>query len=355
MGQAGQRLSAAGGRGIKVVAAPLPSDIASVDLTSNNLFIRLHARLPIYGICRRRWRQLSIEWSFCVESLDRKIRYFVKIAELKSLSKAADSLDLTQSGLSRQLAVLETYVGKPLFSRTGRGVELTDAGKTLLEAAKTGYARIDEALGTIRDKEGVTQGNVRLATVHTLTYYFTADVVSTFVGQRPKVNLSLMARSSLEVVELVEKGKADLGFVYDSMVASAELTSIPLFVDEMCLIIDQDSPISDGVDLMNAPPRLVGFPQDYALRRMLEGGGLQLEFAAEAETVDAMLRLVGSGVGACVLPQRMPDNVIKDHRLKKVRIANPPMKRRVVAIVRGDRHPSGLIKQLLETAVLKVT
>jgi DNA-binding transcriptional LysR family regulator len=164
-----------------------------------------------------------------------------------------------------------------------------------------------------------------------------------------------MARSSLEVVELVENGKADLGFVYDSGVASADLTSIPLFVDEMCLIIDQDSPISDGVDLMNGPPRLVGFPQDYALRRMLDGGALQLEFAAEAETVDAMLRLVASGVGACVLPERMPDNVIKDHRLKKVRIANPPMTRRVVAIVRADRHPSGLIKQLLETAVLKVT
>ena len=290
-----------------------------------------------------------------MESLDRKIRYFVKIAELKSLSKAADSLDLTQSGLSRQLAVLETFVGKPLFSRTGRGVELTDAGRILLEAAKTGYAHIDQTLETIRDKEGVTQGNVRLATVHTLTYYFTADVVSTFVGQRPKVNLSLMARSSLEVIELVENGKADLGFVYDSVVASADLTSIPLFVDEMCLIIDQDSAISDGVDLMNGPPRLVGFPQDYALRRMLEGNALQLEFAAEAETVDAMLRLVASGVGACVLPQRMPDNVIKNHRLKKVRIANPPMTRRVVAIVRADRHPSGLIKQLLETAVLKVT
>jgi DNA-binding transcriptional LysR family regulator len=106
---------------------------------------------------------------FCVDNLDRKIRHFVKIAELKSLSKAADRLDLTESGLSRQLAALETYVGKPLFSRTGRGVELTDAGRILLEAAKTGYAGIDEALETTRDKEGVTQGNVRLATVDALT------------------------------------------------------------------------------------------------------------------------------------------------------------------------------------------
>jgi DNA-binding transcriptional LysR family regulator len=56
-----------------------------------------------------------------VENLDRQIRYFIRIAELKSPSRAADSLDLTQSGLSRQLAALEAFLGTPLFSRTRRG------------------------------------------------------------------------------------------------------------------------------------------------------------------------------------------------------------------------------------------
>jgi DNA-binding transcriptional LysR family regulator len=289
-----------------------------------------------------------------VENFDRQIRYFIKIAELKSLSRAADSLDLTQSGLSRQLAALEADLGKPLFSRTGRGVELTDAGRVLLEAAKSSYFAIDQALETVREKEGITQGNVHLATVHTLSYYFTADVVATFVGARPHVNLSLMGRSSPEVVELVESGKADIGFVYDSAVASPDLTTIPLFEDEMCLIMREGEACPDGVDLTVAPPKFVGFPHNYALRKMLEGGGLHPEFAAEAETVDAMLRLVSSGIGTCVLPSRMPDSIIKDYGLKKMRIAKPVMRRRVVAIVRADKHPTGLIKQLLETAVQKI-
>jgi DNA-binding transcriptional LysR family regulator len=289
-----------------------------------------------------------------MENLDRQIRYFIKIAELKSLSRAADSLDLTQSGLSRQLATLEAYLGKPLFSRTGRGVELTDAGQVLREAARSGYSVVDEALETVREKEGVTQGNIHLAAVHTLSYYFTAEVVASFVGTRPDVNLSLKGRSAPEVVELVETGKADVGFVYDSAVASPDITTIPLFEDEMCLIIREAEACSDGIDLTVSTLKLVGFPRNYALRKMLEGGGLHLKFAAEAETVDAMLRLVSSGVGACVLPCRMPDGIIRDYGLKKIRIAKPVMRRRVVAIVRGDRPPTGLIKQLLDTALLKV-
>jgi DNA-binding transcriptional LysR family regulator len=289
-----------------------------------------------------------------MEYLDRQVRYFIKIAELKSLSKSADSLDLTQSGLSRQLATLEGYLGKPLFSRTGRGVELTDAGRLLFEAVKSGYSVIDQALETVREKEGITQGTVYLATVHTLSYYFTADVVAAFVGALPHVNLSLMGRSSPEVVGLVESGKADIGFVYDSAVASPNLTTIPLFEDEMCLIMRESEACADGIDLTVATPKFVGFPQHYALRTMLEGGGLHPAFPAEAETVDAMLRLVSSGVGACVLPSRMPDGIIKDYGLRKVRIAKPVMRRRVVAIIRSDKHPTGLIKRLLDTAVLKV-
>jgi DNA-binding transcriptional LysR family regulator len=180
----------------------------------------------------------------------------------------------------------------------------------LLDAAKSGYRLVDGALEAVREKEGVVQGNVRLATVHTLSYYFTADVISDFVAERPRVNVSLMARSSPEVVELVRSSKADIGFVYDPAVASAP-------------------------------------------RKMLDGSGIKLEFAAEAETIDAMLRLVASEVGACVLPLRMPDSIIANYGLKKVSISRPIMKRRVAAITRADRYASGLVTQLLETATTR--
>lgn len=289
-----------------------------------------------------------------VESPDRQLRYFVKIAELKSLSRAAEILDLTQSGISRQLSSLEAYVGKPLFLRTGRGVELTDAGKKLLMAAKPAYAGIDEALDTIRDREGVTQGHVRLAVIHTLSYYFMTDVVAEFISQRENVNLSLMGRSSPEVVTLVESGKADIGFVYDSAVDSADLKSTPLFEDEMCVIASRKSDLCGEIDLTTTRLRLVCFPRHYALRRMFQSSGLQPDVAAEAETVDAMLKLVSSQVGICVLPSQIPEKLLVDYDLKKLPIAQPKLRRRVVAITRNDKHLPALVRDLIKVALAKV-
>ncbi|MEJ5022885.1 LysR family transcriptional regulator [Ochrobactrum vermis] len=285
-----------------------------------------------------------------MDNPDRLLRHFLKIAELKSLSRAADALDLTQSGLSRSLAALEAYLGKSLFLRTGRGVELTQAGEKLLEAAIPAYTSIDAALQAVRDREGISEGQVRLAVIHTLSYYFMADIVAEFVSKHPRVNLSLLGRSSSEVVALVEGGKADLGFLYDSAVDTDTVASTPLFEDEMCIIASADEALPDELDLTKKRFRFVAFPAHYALGKMLQTSGLGPEIVAEAETVDAMLRLISSRVGICVLPERIPDRLIADYRLKKSRIIRPRMSRLVVAIVSNNKAPPPLVYDLIQTA-----
>jgi len=286
-----------------------------------------------------------------MDTFDRQLRYFLRIAQLGSLSRAADELDQTQSGLSRQLAALEAHVGKPLFTRTGRGVELTAAGRQLQEQTAGAFDTIDRTLDTLRVREGITQGTVRLAVVHTLSYYFMSDVVSRFVSQHESVNLSLMGRSSPDVVDLVESGKADAGFVYDAAVASASLVCRPLFDDDMCLIVQEGSPIEGPIDLTAQSPKLVGFPSHYMLRRMVHSAGITPHFTAEAETVDAILKLVSSGVGACILPSRIPDKLLVDYRLRKVAIARPVLRRRVVVIVKADKTLPPIVERLIDTAM----
>lgn len=286
-----------------------------------------------------------------MDSFDRQIRYFLKIAELRSLSRAAEETNCTQPGLSRQLAALEAHLGCPLFLRTGRGMELTDTGRRLLERAGPAFSSIDAVLTALKNCDGPLEGSLKLASVHTLSYYFLGDVMARFSRQNEGVNLSVMGRSSPDIVELVESGKADVGFVYDTAVASDKLTSTPLFDDVMCLVVGPGYTAGEDIDLAAASPRLVGFPEHYALRRMLHSSGLHPNFVAETETIDSMLKLVSSGMGASILPERIPEQLLKEYQLRKVRILRPSMRRRVVLITRSDRKGLVLIRRLISTAI----
>ncbi|TCG07162.1 LysR family transcriptional regulator [Paraburkholderia steynii] len=284
--------------------------------------------------------------------MDHQLRLFLAIAKCQSLSAAAEALDLTQSSLSKQLSTLESYVGQPLFERHGRGVSLSDAGQRLLNAARPAYELIDSCIAQIREQQGITEGTLRVATIHTLSYYFMADVMAKFMGQRPKVNMVLLGRSSPEVVELVETGKADMGFVYDTAVASDEVNITPLFDEEMCLIVHENSRFAalDEVRLDEDDVPLIVFPQHYALRRMLNGQIPRINIAAEVDTVDAMLRLASVTAGQCVLPDRMPTKLLQDYHLKRVKIVSPVLCRRIVAITPRGRLRSPLVSLLLDIA-----
>lgn len=287
-----------------------------------------------------------------LKNVDSQLRLFLEIAQRKSLSEAADTLDVTQSGLSRQLAALESFLGQTLFERHGRGVELTDIGRKLQDVARPAYELIDSAVSQLRELEGVTEGTLRVATIHTLSYYFVADVMAKFMSQRPNVNVTLLGRSSPDVVDLVEAGKADIGFVYDTAVASDTVEITHLFEEQMCLVVPDDSDlISEGeVNLREFAAPLIVFPPHYALRRMLSSNGLDTHVAAEVETVDAMLQLVSLTRGQCVLPDRIPLSLLGDHHLAQVKISQPLLGRRIVCIRKAGRAQSPLSMLMVDIA-----
>lgn len=200
-----------------------------------------------------------------MDTPDRQLRYFIKIAELSSLSAAAEALDVSQSGPSRQLAALETNLGHSLFSRTGRGVELTEAGRMLLNGIRQHYGQIDAVFQAAQAQE--LEGTLRVAAIHTLSHYFASDLFTHFVSQYRHVNLSVLARSSLDVVDLVEKGRADIGFVYDSVVASLTLDSYELFDDEMCFVIKHEEGVEHSpVDIARPPSAGCGYRAKHGPR-----------------------------------------------------------------------------------------
>ena len=269
--------------------------------------------------------------------LDSKIRYFIEIARSCSLSRAAEDLGISQSALSRQLGLLEAYIRKPLFHRTGRGLRLTNAGEKLFAEASVHYEEVDATIRYLRNQEGITEGKLGIATTYSIGLGFVSELLDTFINQQTGVSLSVTSGASPQVVELVEKRVVDIGFVYDSAVASAMLESVALYDNAMCLIgregdIDCERPI----DLNKENLPLVSYPENYALREMLRSAHLDGQIVAEANTLEIILRLVSSGVGLCILPGRLPTRMLKERNLVKNPHITPALSRRVVAVVRQN-------------------
>jgi LysR family cyn operon transcriptional activator len=254
--------------------------------------------------------------------------------------------------LSRHLASLEEFIGQPLFIRHGRGVELTEAGRRLLEVVSAAYQLVDNTILQLRNEHGVTDGSIHIATIHTLSYYFMAEVAARFMAQRPSASLALLGRSSPGVVELVESGRAEIGFAYDSAVASDQLEITPLFEDTMCLVVHEHSQFATraSVDLRSESVPLVAFPAGYALRKMLHTKEFDATVTAEVETVDAMLKLVSMTNGQCILPDLIPEKLLQEYQLVSVKIEEPMMRRWVVAVTRRGRPLSAMTALMLEIA-----
>lgn len=287
-----------------------------------------------------------------MKNIDLALRQFIAIAGAGSVSKAADALGLTQSGLSKQLSLLEEGLGQTLFERHGRGVVLSSAGKTLHDAIKPSYELIDATVVRLREEQGITEGRLRIATIHPLSSYFITGVVAKFMAQRPSVNVSMMGRSSPDVIALVETGKVDIGFVYDEAVATAGIEETILFEEKMSLVVPEDSDLAnaDSVDLRETQLSLVVFPAPYSQRRMLQLHGLDSHAVAEVDTLDAMLKLVSLTSGQCILPDHISGDALVEHRLVAIPISAPLLRRRVVAIHRKGRTLSSLANLILEIA-----
>lgn len=284
-----------------------------------------------------------------METIDRQLRYFVKIAEARSLSRAAEDLSCTQSILSRQLSALERDMGQALFSRTGRGVILTDAGTKLLSMVGPAFNSIDDAITALRSN--LMDGTLVLSSIHSLSYSLIGPLLAGFSGRFPSVKIKLLVRSSEKTVELIESKRADAGFVYDTAVVSPDLRAVPLFHLEMCFIARLEDSLPSEIDLRQRPIRLVVFPQGHALRRMLVSSGIEFTVAAEVNTFDAMLDVAACGGAYCILPSLIPKGYLATRGLRPVRISQPTMARQVSLVVRSDSYKTELL-QALEAAVL---
>jgi LysR family nitrogen assimilation transcriptional regulator len=238
----------------------------------------------------------------------RSLHYFLQIADEGSITRAADKLGVAQPALTRRIKQLESELGAQLLIRLPRGVRLTSSGRDFLEHARkvilaVGHAK-DHVRGNTRAVQGRVVGRVVIGTSPTLAPLLLPGCVARARQQCPGVSLKLVEGFSPQLLDSLFSGKLDLA-VMTNPPRSPALALTPLISEPLLVISPPQArgtrPAYSLAELSRTPLILTGGIRAL-VEEQLAAFGTALKIEAEVDSVEAIRRLLLSGVGATIMP-----------------------------------------------------
>lgn len=280
------------------------------------------------------------------------------VADERHFTRAAQRLQVAQSTISASVRSLEREFGAPLFVRTTRRVELTDAGEALLPDARRTLVAADAARAGVRAVTGLLAGRVTVGTGKAL-HIDVAGGLERFSAEHPGVDVDLRQGGSIELLEAVRDGRIDfapLGLVDDLPDRTHEAVQVlEIHEEPMLFACSRGHRLAERktVRLVEvAGERFADLGDDWAIRILNDRAFAELDLprrvAFEMNDVDELLEVVGRGLGVAVIPTSA---CRRSRRIRFLGLREPAPRWRVgVAVPRG-RPPSPAARALFEALI----
>lgn len=157
----------------------------------------------------------------------KQLEYFLEIARLSSITRAAQSLNISQPPLSLQLKALEEELGSPLFLRDKRHMAITPQGTLLKERVQAILALLDETVNDIRALSTERQITLRIGTIGSVNNRLLPELISRFSRDYPYVNFRVIEGRTESILALLGEDQADFGFVREPF-NNTNFRSVPI-------------------------------------------------------------------------------------------------------------------------------
>jgi len=233
----------------------------------------------------------------------RSLAYFVRIAELGSITRAAAHLRLAQPALTRHVQRLEDELGVALFTRANRGVRLTEAGEKLPEGATRILRYVERTGDELRAQDAQPSGRIILGITPTLCPILVPELFARLRRDYPRVELKVMHAGMVRLEEFVIDGRVDIALLSE-LSHSRLIASTRLAQEEMVLVTRpaaRPAGIVDG-DELSQTPLILGDGLRAAMDALLAGRGIELKVEYEINDNETMRLMVQDGVAASILP-----------------------------------------------------
>lgn len=280
------------------------------------------------------------------------LRILLVVAEQRSVTRAATTLGIRQSAISRRIQRLERELSTLVFYRNGRGVCLTTAGEKLLRVGSEVLESLESVTEELLAERSSFQGVVTLGLPPSLGATISAGVVRRFQENYPEARIRIMVAFSGTLLEWLDDGRIDVGVLYD-VHRSRTLLVTPLLRENLHLI---SAPMAvnggDRAELkeLGVGPYVVPSSAN-GMRRIVDAAAtrskIKMHIAAEIDSLDAMKEMVETGPERCVLPLGAVHREVKAGRLVARQFADPRMQALLVLATPVNRPVTKLASAVL--------
>ncbi|MFF2089286.1 LysR family transcriptional regulator [Paenibacillus sp. NPDC058174] len=264
-----------------------------------------------------------------------EIRHFItlkKIAEYGSFTLAAEQMGYTQSTVTSHIQALESHLNTPVFDRIGRKVQLTEAGKKLLQYADE-ILKTYEKIEHISKDNGDITGEIKIAAPESLTVYRLEPILKEYRTAFPQVSIKLSNATCGDNKKALLSGEADIAFMMWPELAEEDLIVTPLLEEPIVLVGSSDNRLIalEGDSPVNRLEEcLITNEKDCSYRTLFEAylreKNLHPTHIMELWSIEAIKRCVSSGLGIAYLPLVCVEEELKNSQLKRIAFEGTPRK-----------------------------
>jgi LysR family nitrogen assimilation transcriptional regulator len=236
----------------------------------------------------------------------RHLRYFVKIVEAGSFSRAAATIHVAQPALSQQIADLEERMGVSLLQRTPRGVRPTSAGEVLYREASSILRELEQLPGLLTSGGAEAEGKVSLGFAISLSVPMSGPFLEACRAKNPKITLKFADGDSESLEQRIISNQLDMAIVFEDELVPT-FSRVPLFRQRMFLISsDAPSELEASVSLKEIASLPLVLPSAPNARRLVidrtfADAGLTPNVIAETDTLTSELSAIRAGLAHSIL------------------------------------------------------
>jgi DNA-binding transcriptional LysR family regulator len=274
----------------------------------------------------------------------KQIEAFITVARLKSFSKAANTIYLSQPTISSHILSLEKELKVQLFDRNSKEVNLTPAGKCFLDYAVDIVNTRNNAVSSLGDFNNNICGTLDLSASTTPCNTIVPSLIDKFSKLYPEINFNIVEQSSGSIINDIVNLHCEIGIV-GNIVESDRIKSYFIMEDSLILISNPSMNLPDKVSIdILTQYRFIMREKNSATRKTFEAELTSqgyppenLNVCCEVNNLDTLLQFVKAGLGVSIVSKKVAEDYVSCGKLKSSIIDGLSLKRSIYLVTNSKR------------------